>query len=421
MMTTNTKAKSTAPTNVQFLTELHQLLGDKSTDVATQGGSGTSPKTGFDCSGLIYYVLVQLGFKNVPRDSASQWAWVMGRVSTPSGKLSASQIRNLKPGMLVFSNWPGDTENPGHVQVYIGKGKVLQSPGTASGKVQIVSLASDAGHIVGYGSIPGLRTATLPKGTTMFQYFKVQNWEAPKNYSDNAVALLMALNIFPTNGAIAALASQQAKEASTGKNNPFGLVINGKVANFATWQQGIAATAAAFRQPSFSHLRGALNEFSSPKGPTDPKAYAAWVCKVYGNALKATPYEGLNNSASGRAANASYGASVTDVCMSVKPPAPTGSYAKWLFNAQGGTYGANWWDPLEIHPTKTSEPVPFGLPNPLSAVDTFYHDIEHLIGFLTSAKTWWIVLGGILVLIGLFMLFRHQIGGAVHTAAEVAP
>lgn len=122
-----------------FLREVESLVNDKS----ATGPSAVDPTFGFDCSGLVYYALQRIGIKNPPRDTVQQFAWTQ--------HISRAQLR---PGDLIFSNWQGDTLNPGHVQVYLGKGLLIQSPGTSTGSVQIQSLAEDAGHIVGYGRMP---------------------------------------------------------------------------------------------------------------------------------------------------------------------------------------------------------------------------------------------------------------------------
>ncbi len=110
---------------------------------------GASPK-GFDCSGLVEYVLTKMGVKNVPRTSEQQYAW-----ATP---ISASQ---LQPGDLVFLNFPGEM-SPGHVMIWLGNDKVLQAPGTGQ-QVQVSKFSPKApgqnewgATVVGYGRIPGL-------------------------------------------------------------------------------------------------------------------------------------------------------------------------------------------------------------------------------------------------------------------------
>ncbi|HUY49817.1 MAG TPA: NlpC/P60 family protein [Streptosporangiaceae bacterium] len=114
-----------------------KLLGD----AYVYGGTG--PKS-FDCSGLVQYVLHEVGI-TMPRTSEAQWGAVT--------KISKSQ---LQPGDLVFSQWPGDGAAPGHVEIYIGGGKVLGADDPAVG-VRVIPLSADSGHIVGYGRAPGVK------------------------------------------------------------------------------------------------------------------------------------------------------------------------------------------------------------------------------------------------------------------------
>lgn len=120
-----------------FLSWLHAQLGKPYQFGAAGPGA-------FDCSGLVFDGLNTIGIKNVPRTSEGQWAWTQ--------HINQSQIR---PGDLVFSQWPGDNASPGHVQVYIGGGKVLGANHSGA-PVQITSLSGDAGHIVGFGRVPGM-------------------------------------------------------------------------------------------------------------------------------------------------------------------------------------------------------------------------------------------------------------------------
>ena len=109
---------------------------------------GSSP-SGFDCSGLVYYVLGKLGI-NAPRTSQAQYAWTK-RVSPQA----------LRPGDLVFLNFPGET-GAGHVMIWLGNNKVLQAPSSGQ-KVQVSHFDPQApgsnewgATVVGYGRIPGL-------------------------------------------------------------------------------------------------------------------------------------------------------------------------------------------------------------------------------------------------------------------------
>ena len=106
----------------------------------------TGPKS-FDCSGLVQYVLGQLGV-TAPRTSEAQWGWVQ--------KITRSQ---LEPGDLVFAQFPGDNASPGHVGIYTGNGQVLSAEDPALG-VGYASLASWGSNIVGYGRVPGSAAGT---------------------------------------------------------------------------------------------------------------------------------------------------------------------------------------------------------------------------------------------------------------------
>lgn len=107
-----------------------------------------SPGEGFDCSGLVEYVLGQLGVKGVPRTSEAQWAW--------SQHIPQSQ---LQPGDLIFEQWPGDGSPPGHVVIYAGGGQVIEAPHTGA---SVRTRAWNPGEttIVGYGRPPGLAKAS---------------------------------------------------------------------------------------------------------------------------------------------------------------------------------------------------------------------------------------------------------------------
>ena len=118
---------------------------------------GASPK-GFDCSGLVEYVLSNMGLRNVPRTSEAQYAWTQ-RVGPDE----------LQAGDLVFLNFPGEV-SPGHVMIYAGGNQVIQAPSRG----QLVQESSFnpkkpgsnewGATVVGYGRVPGLNYAGEPAG-----------------------------------------------------------------------------------------------------------------------------------------------------------------------------------------------------------------------------------------------------------------
>jgi len=74
---------------------------------------GTSPQTGFDCSGFVQYVFAQAGI-SLPRTSMTQQQ-IGTRVS----------MNALQPGDLVFRGYPAY-----HVGIYVGGGQAIHSPRT---------------------------------------------------------------------------------------------------------------------------------------------------------------------------------------------------------------------------------------------------------------------------------------------------
>ncbi|VAX12586.1 hypothetical protein MNBD_GAMMA24-1027 [hydrothermal vent metagenome] len=76
---------------------------------------GSTPKSGFDCSGLVYYSYRQAGL-NISRTSKEQY-----HQAQPVSR------RHLQPGDLIFfrSNYGGFVS---HVGIYLGKGEFIHAP-----------------------------------------------------------------------------------------------------------------------------------------------------------------------------------------------------------------------------------------------------------------------------------------------------
>jgi peptidoglycan DL-endopeptidase CwlO len=91
---------------------------------------GSSPSTGFDCSGFTSYVYAQVGV-SLPHHAASQFAY-----GTP-----VSYVQ-LAPGDLVFFS------GLGHVGIYIGNNQFVHAPHTGD-VVRISYLSDRAGSFVG--------------------------------------------------------------------------------------------------------------------------------------------------------------------------------------------------------------------------------------------------------------------------------
>jgi peptidoglycan DL-endopeptidase CwlO len=151
-----------------------------------QYGSSDPSTGGMDCSGFIYYILTQTGYKNVPRDSSQQYAWVRQNndfQSVLSRSQDSFELKNLKPGDLMF--WSGTYKSNRdipitHVMIYLGKVKETGKPvmvGASDGRsyngirrsgVSVFDFKMPTSHpdkndselvakFEGYGAIPGLR------------------------------------------------------------------------------------------------------------------------------------------------------------------------------------------------------------------------------------------------------------------------
>lgn len=95
---------------------------------------GTSPD-GFDCSGLVQYVMNKNGI-SVPRTSQEQF-----KAGTAVSK------NDLQPGDAVFFKGSGGSSSaPGHVGIYVGGGQYIQAPRTGD-KVKYSSLNGRSDYV----------------------------------------------------------------------------------------------------------------------------------------------------------------------------------------------------------------------------------------------------------------------------------
>lgn len=117
-------AKKAAPKKTSSSTVRNKVVKNAKANLGVKYRfGGTSPKTGWDCSGYVQYVFKKSGV-NVPRTKA----WV--------GKKKVSKAQ-AKPGDLVVSY------NGGHVGIYAGGGKQYHSANPGTGTVHAPIYAKD--------------------------------------------------------------------------------------------------------------------------------------------------------------------------------------------------------------------------------------------------------------------------------------
>lgn len=88
---------------------------------------GDSPRTGFDCSGLVFYVFNRQGIK-LPRDTSSL-----------AKELPSVPSHQKQPGDLVFF---GTSRNRpfSHVGIYLGEDKFIHAASSRTGQVTVSSM-----------------------------------------------------------------------------------------------------------------------------------------------------------------------------------------------------------------------------------------------------------------------------------------
>jgi cell wall-associated NlpC family hydrolase len=90
----------------------------------------SNPDIGFDCSGLVQYVLVQAGVRKLPRTSAEMY-----EASSPINP------EDLVVGDLLFFDSHGGVE-VNHVGIYVGEGRFIHAP-SSGGFVRLDRLQQD--------------------------------------------------------------------------------------------------------------------------------------------------------------------------------------------------------------------------------------------------------------------------------------
>lgn len=101
---------------------------------------GSSPETGFDCSGLTSYAWRQAGVTSMPRSSGAQYQW--------TERISRDELRS---GDLVFYGYNGSVS---HVAIYAGNDTIIQARNSRY-PVEESSLSTYwTDHRIGYGRVP---------------------------------------------------------------------------------------------------------------------------------------------------------------------------------------------------------------------------------------------------------------------------
>ncbi|NYS08469.1 C40 family peptidase [Ralstonia pickettii] len=117
---------------------------------------GNTPDSGFDCSGLVRYVVQRAAAVNLPRTAAE-----MGRRGTSLDR------RDVASGDLVFFNTTGQPNS--HVGIYVGQNRFVHAPATG-GTVRLEDMTKSywasryvgARRVVAVSNLPDSPAPTAP-------------------------------------------------------------------------------------------------------------------------------------------------------------------------------------------------------------------------------------------------------------------
>lgn len=137
---TNTTTEASATTNVNGSAKAQAIIAEASKYLGRKYvWGGSSPSTGFDCSGLTSWSYKQNGI-TIPRTAAQQYA--------ASTKISVSEA---KAGDLVFFSYG---KGVAHVGIYLGDGRMINAQNSGLKIAPLEGYWSK--YLVGYGRFAGV-------------------------------------------------------------------------------------------------------------------------------------------------------------------------------------------------------------------------------------------------------------------------
>ncbi|MEM5437172.1 C40 family peptidase [Paraburkholderia diazotrophica] len=195
---------------------------------------GNTPDSGFDCSGLVHYVVQRAASVNLPRTTADM-----------SSRGESVEPDEIAPGDLIFFNTTGRPHS--HVGIYVGKLRFVNAPSTG-GTVRLDYLTNP------YWArrFDGIRRVAPPlsKPTTPF--------DAPSyQASASAPAARAVATVAPSKPAAYDTANMQREAASPNA------AVNG-------YKQGSAYAAQSAQQPSASASAMAVAPPAAAAASADP-------------------------------------------------------------------------------------------------------------------------------------------------------
>jgi hypothetical protein len=165
-----------APKPSEEMIELLGVIRDRAEHISRFGlpyvfGGDHPNEGGLDCSGAMKFLLSDLGFRDMPRTSYDQYAWLRKARTLRHSKSIPDEMggrKGLNPGDLIF--WGGTYDSGhkvSHVMIYLGQGRDgthymfgargKNKTGLHGSGVDVFRLESGYQKgLIGYGSLPGV-------------------------------------------------------------------------------------------------------------------------------------------------------------------------------------------------------------------------------------------------------------------------
>lgn len=252
---------------------------------------GNTPDSGFDCSGLVRYVVSRAASVNLPRTTADMSG--RGEVIEPDG---------IAPGDLIFFNTTGRAHS--HVGIYVGKLRFVNAPSTG-GTVRLDYLTNPywAKRFDGIRRVAGPAATPVPFDTPSYQAAAPQPERGAQTVpayaaTVTATATAATAGTAPATSAGVATASATPATVKSAAAQP----SSNYAASPLTSQQA-TRVAATTRAASASSLQPATATATSPAPQADafepppPGMSAAQLQARAAGAVSPTPVPGAQTSA----------------------------------------------------------------------------------------------------------------------------
>ncbi|CAD6515197.1 hypothetical protein LMG28727_01101 [Paraburkholderia kirstenboschensis] len=224
---------------------------------------GNTPDSGFDCSGLVRYVVARAASVNLPRTTADM-----------SGRGESVEPDEIAPGDLIFFNTTGRAHS--HVGIYVGKLRFVNAPSTG-GTVRLDYLTNPywAKRFDGIRRVAGPAAKPAP--------FDAPNYQAAAPQTERAVAQA-ATAAYGGGEATAANAPTAASRAAP-------VYVTGSSPSRATARAGAEprAPSTAAAEPALAATPVARAAQADPFEPPPPGMSAAQIQARAAGAVSPTP------------------------------------------------------------------------------------------------------------------------------------